>query len=132
MRQGTRLLAGVIAAVAAGGAVVAIGVALLLGNIVHLRSTADATLRTGGYLTATINLEGLVLDAETGVRGYVITGRQLFLAPEHNAQSQLPAATAALQRAAAADQGAFETQTASLINSVRSYMADYVPAVFRM
>ncbi|MGO9906588.1 MAG: PP2C family protein-serine/threonine phosphatase [Solirubrobacteraceae bacterium] len=131
MRQGTRLLAGVIAAVAAGGAVVAIGVALLLGHIVHLRSTADATLRTGGYLTATINLEGLVLDAETGVRGYVITGRQLFLAPEHNAQSQLPAATAALQRAAAADQGAFETQTASLIDSVRSYMADYVPAVIQ-
>jgi CHASE3 domain sensor protein len=131
MRQGTRLFAGVIAAVAAGGAVVAIGVALLLGNILHLRSTADATLRTGGYLTATINLEGLVLDAETGVRGYVITGRRLFLAPERTAQSQLPGATGALERAAAADQGAFEIQTASLINSVRSYMGNYVPAVIQ-
>jgi serine phosphatase RsbU (regulator of sigma subunit) len=131
MRQGTRLFAGVLAAVAAGGAAVALGVALLLGNIVHLRSTADATLRTGSYLTATVNLEGLVLDAETGLRGYVITGRRLFLAPERAAQSQLPGATAALQRAAAADAGAFETQTESLISSVRSYMSNYVPAVIQ-
>ena len=90
MRQGTRLFAGVLAVVAAGGAAVALGVALLLGNIVHLRSTANTTLRTGAYLTAAINLEGLVLDAETGLRGYVITGKPLFLAPERTAAAQLP------------------------------------------
>lgn len=111
------------------GAAVALGVALLLGNIVHLRSTAAATLRTGSYLTATINLEGLVLDAETGLRGYVITGRQLFLAPERTAAAQVPGAAAALQRAAAADQGAFRPEASSLIDSIRSYMAKYVPAV---
>jgi CHASE3 domain sensor protein len=131
MRQGTRLFAGVLALVAAGGAAVALGVALLLGNIVHLRSTANATLRTGTYLTATINLEGLVLDAETGLRGYVITGKQVFLAPERTAAAQLPGAAAALQRAAANDQGAFEAQAASLINATRSYMANYVPAVIQ-
>jgi CHASE3 domain sensor protein len=63
------------------------------------------------------------------VRGYVITGEPLFLAPERAAQSQLPSAAAALQRAAAADQGAFGSEAASLISSVRSYMADYVPSV---
>jgi CHASE3 domain sensor protein len=131
MRQGTRLFAGVLAAVAAGGAAVALGVALLLGNIIHLRSTADATLGTGSYLTATINLERLVVDAETGLRGYVITGRQLFLAPERTAQSELPEAAAALKSAAIADHGAVETQAASLINSARAYMDNYVPAVIQ-
>ena len=131
MRQGTRLVAGVLAAVAAGGAAVAVGVALLLGNIVHLRSTADATLRTGSYLTATINLEELVLDAETGVRGYVITGRSLFLQPEHTAAKGLSGAGTALKRGVAADQGAFSAQAASLIASADSYMSTYVPRVIR-
>ncbi|HTX08806.1 MAG TPA: SpoIIE family protein phosphatase [Solirubrobacteraceae bacterium] len=129
MRQGTRLVAGVLAAAAAGGAVVALGVALLLANTVSLRSTADRTLRTGAYLTATINLEGLVLDAETGLRGYVITGRSLFLAPERTAVAQLPSAGAALQRAAAADGGAFSAQAASLLDSVHAYLRSYVPQV---
>ena len=131
MRQGTRLFAGVIAAVAAGGAAVAIGVALLLGNIVHLRSTADATLRTGAYLTATINLEGLVLDAETGVRGYVITGRQLFLAPERTAAVAAAWShwrTGARRRD---DQGAFGIQTASLINSSARTWLITCPRSFR-
>jgi len=47
MRTRNRLIAGMLLAVAAGGAAVALGVALLLGNIVHLRATANATLGTG-------------------------------------------------------------------------------------
>ncbi len=81
MRTRSRLIAGVLVAVAAGGATVALGVAVLLGNIVHLRATAKATLGTGSYLDATINVERAVVDAETGLRGYVITGKPLFLAP---------------------------------------------------
>jgi serine phosphatase RsbU (regulator of sigma subunit)/CHASE3 domain sensor protein len=131
MRQGTRLIAGVLAAVATGGVAVAVGVALLLGHIVHLRSTADATLRTGNYLEATINLEELVLDAETGLRGYVITSRSLFLQPERTATTQLPGAATALKGAAAADQGAFSSQTAALVESADSYMSTYVPRVIR-
>ena len=65
---------GVLAAVTVGGAAVALGIALLLGHIVDLRTTADATLRTDTYLEATINVEREVVDAETGLRGYVITG----------------------------------------------------------
>jgi CHASE3 domain sensor protein len=128
MRPGTRLIAGVVAVVAIAGAAVALGVALLLGNIVHLRSNANATLRTGTYLDATINLERVVLDAETGLRGYVITGRGLFLAPERTAAAHLPAAGASLQRAAAGD-GAFLPQARSLVDAAHSYMVTYVPRV---
>ncbi len=73
-----------LAAVTVGAAAVALGIALLLGHIVSLRTTADATLRTGTYLDATINVERAVVDAETGLRGYVITGEPLFLAADAN------------------------------------------------
>src|SRR3984885_8334178 len=119
MRQGTRLRAGVLVAVATAGAAVALGVALLLGNIVHLRSSANATLRPGGYLEATISLEGLVVDAETGLRAYVITGRSLFLAPERAAAAQMPAAGAGLERAAAND-GEFVPMARELADSAGS------------
>ncbi|HTU98556.1 MAG TPA: hypothetical protein VMF14_22080, partial [Solirubrobacteraceae bacterium] len=65
--------------VAAGALLVALGVTLLLVNTVKLRHSADATTRSDTYLTAVINLEGTVVDAETGLRGYVITGRAVFL-----------------------------------------------------
>ncbi len=128
MRPRTGLVVGVLAAVAAGGVIVAVGVALLLANIVHLRANANATLRTGAYLDATINLERLVVDGETGLRGYVITGRPLFLAPQRTAAAQLPRAAAALERAATND-GAFGGQARSLADAARAYLDGYVPRV---
>ena len=121
-------MAGVLVAVAVGGIAVAVGVALLLTNTVDLRSSANATLRTADYLDATIDLERLVVDAETGMRGYVITGRRPFLAPERAAVEQLPETAAALRRAAASD-GAFVAQAASLADAARSYLTGYVPRV---
>jgi hypothetical protein len=47
MRGQVRLVAAVVVAVTMGAAGVAFGVALLLGDTVHLRSNATATLRTG-------------------------------------------------------------------------------------
>ena len=128
MRPGTRLVAGVLVAVAIGGIAVAVGVALLLANTVDLRSSANANLRTADYLDATIDLERLVVDAETGLRGYVITGRPLFLAPQRAAARQLPQATAELNRAAASD-GAFMTQAHTLGAAAHSYLTGYVPRV---
>ena len=130
MRQQTRLIAGVLAAVTIGAAAVALGIALLLGHIVHLRTTANATLRTGTYLDATINLESKVVDAETGLRGYVITGNRLFLAPTQAAESALPAATLALEQAAERE-GAYVSRATALADAARFYMASYVPAVQR-
>jgi CHASE3 domain sensor protein len=124
------LVTGVLVAVATGALAVALGVTLLLTHIVDLRRSANATLRTGTYLDATINTERLVVDAETGLRGYVITGDRAFLAPERSAVAAMPGAVAALQRAAASD-GAFRTQAAQLASSARSYLDTYVPRVIR-
>jgi serine phosphatase RsbU (regulator of sigma subunit) len=130
MRSRSGLVTGVLVAVAAGALAVALGVTLLLTHIVDLRTSANASLRTGTYLDATINLERLVVDAETGLRGYVITGDRAFLAPERSAVADMPAATAALERAAASD-GAFVTQAEQLVSSTRSYLSTYVPRVIR-
>lgn len=130
MRSRGGLVTGVLVAVAAGAAAVALGVTLLLVHIVDLRRSATATLRTGAYLAATINVERLIVDAETGLRGYVITGDRVFLAPERAAVAAMPGATAALPRAAASD-GAYETQAAELASSARSYLDTYVPRVIQ-
>ncbi|HJS96492.1 MAG TPA: CHASE3 domain-containing protein, partial [Solirubrobacteraceae bacterium] len=130
MRSRGGLVTGVLVAVATGAVAVALGVALLLTHIVDLRSSANNSLRTGTYLDATLNVERLVVDAETGLRGYVITTDRGFLAPERSAAAAMPGAAAALQRAAASD-GAFETQAARLVSSARFYLDTYVPQVIR-
>lgn len=114
--------------VGAGALLVAIGVALLLSNTVNLRSSAGSATRADAQLLQVVNVERMVVDAETGLRGYVITGRSLFLQPLYAAQSQLPGATAALQHAAAANH-AYEQQSAALSAAARSYLSVYVPGV---
>ena len=126
MRRIGGLPARIALVVAAGALLVAIGVALLLVNTVKLKHSADATTRSDTYLTAVINLERTVVDAETGLRGYVITGRALFLEPSHQAQRTYPGAAAALTRAAAAD-GAFPAQASALERTADAYMTGYLP-----
>lgn len=121
---------GVLAAVTVGAAAVALGIALLLGHIIDLRTSADATLGTDAYLEATINVERDVVDAETGLRGYVITREPQFLAPTRKAQARLPGSALALERAALAE-GAFVNRATALADSARSYMTGYVPRVSR-
>jgi len=130
MRSRAGLISGVLIAVATGAVAVALGITLLLVHIVDLRRTATTTLRTGAYLDATINVERLIVDAETGLRGYVITGDRVFLAPERSAAAAMPGAVAALSRAAASD-GAYVTQAVQLASSARSYLDTYVPQVIR-
>src|ERR1700744_534839 len=126
MRRMLGLPARIALVVAAGAVLVALGVTLLLVNTVKLHHSADATTRSDAYLAAVINLERTVVDAETGLRGYVITGRLLFLDPTRQARRTYPGAAAALVRAAAAD-GAFSAQVAALEHSADAYMNGYLP-----
>ncbi len=107
---------------------VAAGVALLLTNTIALRSSAQSTTHADVYLMRVVNVERLVVDSETGLRGQVITGRSLFLQPLHRAQARLPVAIGALERSAARDH-AYQPQTRTLIAAVYAYMSRYVPRV---
>jgi serine phosphatase RsbU (regulator of sigma subunit) len=131
MRRLVRLPAQIAVVVALGALLVAFGVALLLVNTVNLHHGADATARSDAYLVSVLDVERPVVDAETGLRGYVLTGRSIFLAPTRAAQAAFPRAETALRRAAARD-GAFGPQASALASKAESYLADYVPAVERL
>jgi CHASE3 domain sensor protein len=112
--------------VAAGGLLVAVGVTLLLVNTVKLHHSATATARSDAYLVAVISLERYVVDAETGLRGYVITGAPVFLQPTRTAQRGYAGARAALIREAKAD-GAFSADASRLETAADAYMNGYLP-----
>jgi serine phosphatase RsbU (regulator of sigma subunit) len=126
-----RLRARIAVLVAVGAVAVAAGVALLLGNTITLRDNVDKTLRSDQYLQAVGDVERLVVDAESGLRGYVITGRTLFLAPLHLAQSALPQAVVRLQSEAAADD-AFIARAQGLNRAAQSYLATYATKLLAM
>ncbi|MGA9857177.1 MAG: SpoIIE family protein phosphatase, partial [Solirubrobacteraceae bacterium] len=128
MNRTHRLRAQISLAVTIGALVVALGVFLLLINTVKLHSSAQATSRSDAYAAAVVDVERNVVDAETGLRGYVITGRRLFLAPTRTARAGLPASLERLRDAASSD-GAFAAQSQSLAAHARAYMNTYVPAV---
>lgn len=111
--------------------VVVTGVALLLSNTLDLRQSADTTIRTDTYLLRVVDLERLVVDAETGLRGDVITGRTLFLQPLHAAQSELPGAIREVQESAAAT-GDDRPQVHRLVAAVNAYMSNYAPGVLAL
>jgi signal transduction histidine kinase len=68
---------------------------------------------------AATTIENLVLDLETGTRGFVITGDTRFLQPWHAARAELPAATARLR---AVVPGA---ESARIAAAWRSYLRDH-------
>ncbi len=87
-----------------GGVIIAASLALLLGSAATSytleRSTAAATadmLRTMQVQADIQRLHTQIAEAATGVRGYLLTGRDDFLTPYRVASQQLPATMARLQ-----------------------------------
>jgi serine phosphatase RsbU (regulator of sigma subunit) len=130
-RARPRLNARITLVVAAGALIVAGGVALLLANTFGLRDSAASSERGDTYLLSVVNLERLVIDAETGLRGEVLTGQPVFLQPLRRAQVRLPAAISAVQRTVSQNH-AYQAQAAALIEAVRFYMGRYVPRMLSL
>src|SRR4051794_7959610 len=61
-------------------------------SLVWLSQTRYQRDHVETQLAALGRVEGLLIDAETGQRGYVITGKEEFLAPYRDATRLLPAA----------------------------------------
>ncbi|WP_308288787.1 SpoIIE family protein phosphatase [Streptomyces humicola] len=64
--------------------------AVLLWSIVNMRDSLAATQHSQATLTQSTKVEGLILDLETGQRGYVITRQAQFLEPWRTARSTFP------------------------------------------
>src|SRR5436190_5756529 len=91
-------------------AAAAIGAAMLVGNaavsVYHtaaLRNESAAVLRSNELLLALDDVLSLVKDAESGQRGYVITGRAEYLAPYRAAVAPIQARMDALEQLARED-----------------------------
>src|SRR5689334_9230814 len=97
LRRRTLLASGVLATA------VAVVIGLLLANVEDLRNSQRDALASGRVLAQAATNEKLLIDMETGVRGFVITGRDEFLAPWHAARAQLPAAAERLESLNAGD-----------------------------
>jgi signal transduction histidine kinase/CHASE3 domain sensor protein len=92
---------------------------LVLRSLQHVRHLTRSEQRAEQSVVAASRLEKLILDVETGTRGYVITRDRRFLEPSLTAQARLPAETKALRRLAPAD------FTNALEQKWRSYVSDW-------
>src|SRR3954466_12045964 len=106
----------------AGGIVVVflvIEFVLVLRQFQHVRPLTRSEQRAEQSVVAASRLEKLILDVETGTRGYVITRDRRFLQPARRAEADLPAETDVLR--SLAPQGFTNT----LEQKWRSYVTDW-------
>jgi signal transduction histidine kinase len=99
--------------------------------VVAVSGLRDATRREAqskDLVAATLELEKLVVDLETGLNGFALTGNERFLQPWERARVELPGQLTVFERLAeGGERGRRARELASLI---RSYVRDYsVPLV---
>ena len=102
--------------------------AVLVLAIAELRRTTQRSTTSQEVLGGANTLERLVIDLETGARGYIITGDERFLAPWEAARTAVPRQSSELERLAT---GMAQHERAQRIAAaVASYVRDYsVPLV---
>jgi signal transduction histidine kinase len=103
--------------------------AILVTAIRDDRNSADRATRSVEVIAAASFLERVVLDLETGQRGYLVGRRERFLTPWTKAlRDYRPASRALLAAAAQVDRS--EVAARRLADAVDAYIADYsVPVV---
>jgi signal transduction histidine kinase len=115
-------------------AALALLVAAAFGVLVYAVSTVDDATKRERHARAvtatTLELEKLVLDLETGLRGFVITGSPAFLTPWTKARAALPAKLAAFRRAASTP--VQKHRAAALANLIDDYVNDYAIPVVKL
>jgi signal transduction histidine kinase len=116
-------LAAAAVAVLVGGAFVA----LLLAISAQRSATAEEA-HSKDVTAATLRLEKLVVDLETGIRGWTLTVDRRFLQPYTAARKELPARLAALQGLVADDPPA-RARTNDLKKEINAYVEEYAANV---
>jgi signal transduction histidine kinase len=121
----TPLLARITLASAVLALLVSAAIAILVLAILSLRNTTDTATRSKDVTAATLRLEKLVLDLETGLRGFVLAQNEHFLEPVSAARADLPGAIAAVEKLVAAE-AAQRLRVEQLASLIREYVSDYV------
>jgi signal transduction histidine kinase len=112
------LLASGLLALLVGGAF-----AVLLLALEDERQATELSRHSERVLVAARTLEQLVIDLETGERGFLLTGDERFLGPWDSAQAALPDANGELQRLARVPRQRARAQ--AIAEGIASYLEDY-------
>jgi signal transduction histidine kinase len=112
-------------------AVASLLLALLVGSAFTVLLLAISDLRTSGRLlmhsreanASADRLEELVIDLETGVRGFVITRQERFLEPWRNARVRIPGEARTLQ--GLADQPEQKRRARAIAGDTAAYITEY-------
>lgn len=127
MRRG--LTSRTFAATAVLAAIVGLSFAVLLAAVMDLRDSISQSRRAQEVLVVANNIERLVIDLETGERGFLLTDDPRFLQPWSTARRALPSQQAEL-RTLVADEPRQEHRVDWLIDAISSYIVDHsVPLV---
>ena len=103
--------------------------AVLLSSVADLRAAERRARESESVLVVANRLERLVVDLETGQRGFIITGQESFLQPWRLAQAAIPGQAAILERLV---DGNPEQQARAqrIAQAATSYLHDYsIPLV---
>ena len=107
----------------------AFGVLLLAVSAQREATTREA--RSKNVTVATLRLEKLVVDMETGIRGLTVTGREAFLEPYAQAERQIPARLTDLRTLAAEDEGQI-ARARRLSQFISDYISGYARPVIAL
>src|SRR5918994_310811 len=99
---------------------------ILLLAITNLRESTQQRRETREGLVAAEELEKLVIDLETGLRGFVITNEERFLEPWNEARAAFPEEAGALERVVADDPSQL-ARARRITQDGASYIQDYAP-----
>jgi len=108
---------------------VAAAFAILLLAVFALREATERESRAKDVTAASLELEKLVVDLETGTRGLAITGDERFLVPWDEAREQLPERLRSFEQLAGPDL-VQRRRARQLVALIRAYINDYsVPLI---
>jgi CHASE3 domain sensor protein len=97
---------------------------VLLVSVADLRASTRRASHSAAVLVAANQLERLVIDLETGERGFVISGQERFLGPWRAAQTAMTGQASRLQRLVAGDP-LQQPRTQRITQAITSYLRDY-------
>jgi signal transduction histidine kinase len=97
---------------------------VVLSSVADLPESERRVRRSQEVLVVANHLERLVVDLETGLRGFVITGQAVFLQPAETAQAAFPQRAATLKQLVA-DNPAQLARAQRIVQATSSYIDDY-------
>jgi len=107
--------------------VVGVFIALILA-LSALREASKEEARSTDVTTAALNIEKLVLDVDSGIRGWVLTGQDRFLQPADNAERQLPTRLTNFEQLASREPRQ-RSRAMRLTETIRNYLDEYAVPV---